>query len=216
MEEQAGINQNSEPVENKLDAPNKAIIDNYDPPVSAIAGVAASITGAVKSMSKMLSSEQQDALDDLVDHRTKLFISLFDKMEAENIPLDGPEAKAIAKNATSDVGISQKVENLADLKLETLTEYEVNQIVTKARSAIKRTLELRQKFAPILKKETQPDGSTKRVPSGSVYGPYQTNRKQRLGLRRQLVKSSYRRASQRPATASSLVVRIKEKAMLPV
>jgi hypothetical protein len=131
--------------------------------------------------------------------RLEQFNELLDKMEAEEIPLDGREAQAIARSATSELGISQKIDKLEDLELEKLSDYEITRILARARSAIKRVLELRKRFAPILRKQVQPDGTETQIRIGTA-GPYYSNRKQR----RKLEKKTGLRAAQRSSIASNI------------
>lgn len=149
-----------------------------------------------------------------IEKRLQLFKQLFDVFEQHKIPLEGREATAIARSATSEFGINQKVDNLSDLKLETLTEYEFNRIVRRARTAIKRVLELRQKFAPIMKDETQPDGTVKRVPTGERAGPFYKNRKMRRGIKKRIIKTP--RAAQRSSFASVMLEEQKAKRLIPI
>jgi hypothetical protein len=148
------------------------------------------------------SDKEQERIDKLIEERTAKFMELFDKMDSENIDLIGPEATAIARTATNEIGINQKVSNLGDLKVEDLTEYELRRILKRARSAIKRTIELRTKFAPIVKEVVQPDGSTNTVEVGR-YGPYFKSRRDKKPL--------HRKRTQQPLTASGIIKDLRER-----
>lgn len=152
---------------------------------------------------------------DTVTQRTAAFVGLFNRMEELGIPIEGEEAGLIARHATTEVGInkSHQVNNLADLKVEpeNMTTYEFNRILARARTAIKRVMEIRTKYTAIYKKNEE--GEIEKGEDGNpiqlgTYGPYFMNRKGRKGILRQIKKNS--RASSRPMKASDIIKRNKE------
>lgn len=148
-------------------------------------------------------SEEEQAK---IEQRTAVFMDLFTKMESEGIDLEGPEAKSIARTATSELGIQQKVNDLSDIKVEDLSDYEFKRIISRARTTIKRVIELRTKFSPIMKTVTKPDGTTDRVATGRRAGPYYSNRKSKRDKN-----PERKRASLRSCFASKVVAEIKER-----
>lgn len=88
---------------------------------------------------------ESDEMDKLIEVRTAEFIKVFDRMEREQI--DESDAKLIARHATKDGIISyaanQDVDDLANLKVEELTEFEFRNIIQRANRAINVILENR-------------------------------------------------------------------------
>jgi hypothetical protein len=137
------------------------------------------------------------------DKRSNAFIEVFDYAQENGIELDSPEFLQLSRFATSEFGIAQKVENLADIKVELLSDYEFKRVISRARSGIKQLIEQRRKFAPIIKKI-----NGEKITVG-VAGPYYSNRAQRRAVMRRLLKSE--RATIRPSRASEIVDKSKAK-----
>jgi hypothetical protein len=133
------------------------------------------------------------------DPRTQAFIDLFDYCEANGIDLSGPEFQQLSLFATSETGINQKVSDLGKLDVDSMSEYEFNRILKRARTGVKQIIEQRSKFAPIIK-----EVNGERLEVGKA-GPFRTNRRMRRGI----IKSG--RASQKSLRASEIVKQIKER-----
>jgi hypothetical protein len=143
-----------------------------------------------------MSTELEENVNDA---RTNAFIELFDFAEANNINLDGEEWKSLSLFATSETGINQKVSDLGNLDVASMSEYEFKRILKRARTGVKQIVEQRSKFAPIVK-----EVNGERLEVGKA-GPFRTNRRMRRGI----IKSG--RASQRSSRASEIVKQIKER-----
>ncbi len=137
------------------------------------------------------------------DKRSNAFIEVFDYAQENGIELDSPEFLQLSRFATSEFGIAQKVENLADIKVELLSDYEFKRVITRARSGIKQLIEQRRKFAPIIKKI-----NGEKITVG-VAGPHFSSRKIRRQMKRQLSKGI--RKSSRSIVASKIIKDVKDK-----
>jgi hypothetical protein len=129
---------------------------------------------------------------------------LFNYIEAQGVDLDSKEAQTIARHATSELGITP-VNKFEDLSVEELTDYQVSRIIARARSGVKQILEMRTKYAPILKTVTKEDGTEEHVQVGN-FGPFVSNRKLRRAQNRK-----HRPATVRPMKASDIINKIKQR-----
>lgn len=92
--------------------------------------------------------QDEEAVEALIERRSEAFIKFFDRMENENITAE--DAKVIATFATKDGYMSyagnQDITDLADLKVEELTEVEFVTVLKRANHALNVILENRVNF----------------------------------------------------------------------
>lgn len=131
------------------------------------------------------------ALDQLIETRTAAFIKLFDRMEREN--MSESDARIIATFATKDGVMSyaknQDINDLSDLKVEALTEFEFQSILKRANHAINTIVTTRVNFTA---------------------GPFYINR----GMRQAAVARERKRRGikvKKPTTAAGIAAAMKAK-----
>jgi len=182
----------------------------------AVEAVTAQLNERFKQLEKVKpldpeAEKAEKAKEELIDFRTSAFVQLFDEMEAQNIDLESQEAISIARHATQELGIRSmhRVNNLSDLKVESLSEYEFKRIIHRARKAIITITKMRQQYASILR--TNEDGTVEKIGS---YGPYYGNRKFNRSQIGRIFKKQ--RASQRSSIASKITNEQKTKRMVRI
>jgi len=129
-----------------------------------------------------------------IETRTDLFATFIEECDEVGVEITSNEFRLISEFATRD-GIvnlvNQKVSNLADLKIEELSDREIAFILKRARLGLKRVIEQRAQFH----KKLNPDGTI------TTFGPYFTNRKMKRHLLSRIVKRT------KPSSRASEVVR---------
>lgn len=84
------------------------------------------------------------------DDKLNLFMDFFSLCEEKGILLDGEEFRQITAFAIKDLFIDyagQNVKTLVDIKIEDLSQRNTNIIIKRARTALKRILEMKKKYS---------------------------------------------------------------------
>jgi hypothetical protein len=137
----------------------------------------------------------KNKLEQSTQRRLDLFNDLFDLCEENGIDLSSNDFAQVSRFAVKDGpitygGKADEIKSLVDLKVEDLSDKEATVIIKRARTALKRILEMRTKY---------------------VAGPFFSNRKQKRMMSRTKAKTSYRSLK-----ASDIVKKIKENKIMSI
>ncbi len=130
----------------------------------------------------MSNEQQKEISEEQLEGRTKAFADFFDLCEEQGVSVNTNEFRLISNFATREDGlpsiVNQGLNDLTDIKLESLTDRDVVFILKRARLGLKRVVEQRAGFSDILDSEGKP--------TGKKAGPYYKGRKQRRAIAKRL------------------------------